>query len=156
MNNFDTEYNEKLKELFENYDDVEVQTYLDNNFDLEDIESLLDDVIYYSDIPEFLTNKKETDYNTIKEWMEVVDQFDEYIAESAYNLDIAPDNVAESYQGKWKNGGDFAENLINYCCYLDSANLPSFITNHIDYQAIWDCELQYDYIEDNGYYFLNL
>ena len=45
---------------------------------------------------------------------------------------------------------DWVEELIDSSGYME--NVPSFIANHIDYQAVWDCELRYDYstIEYNG------
>ena len=38
----------------------------------------------------------------------------------------------------------FTEELVSDCGYLEN-DIPSFISNHIDYQAIWDCELIHDY-----------
>lgn len=35
-------------------------------------------------------------------------------------------------------------------------DLPSWITLHIDWQAVWDCELCYDYFKFDGHYFRNL
>ena len=45
---------------------------------------------------------------------------------------------------------DWVESLIQDCGYLN--DVPAFISSHIDYQAVWQCELRYDYstIEFNG------
>ena len=46
----------------------------------------------------------------------------------------------------------FCETLADDCGYMGNTNLPSFIANHIDWQAVWDCELRHDYftIEADG------
>ena len=70
----------------------------------------------------------------------------------------------DAYSGCHEGSGftspeeQFVEELISDCGYLER-DLPDFIANHIDYQAIWDCELRYDHftIEYNGttYFFSN-
>ena len=58
----------------------------------------------------------------------------------------------DAYAGDYSSGADFAEQLCDDCGYLCETNLPSWIVNHIDWQAVWDCELRHDYctIEYDG------
>jgi hypothetical protein len=56
------------------------------------------------------------------------------------------DSFAGSYDGYGTTSAEaqFCEELISDCGYLENG-IPSFISNHIDYQSIWDCELIHDY-----------
>ena len=56
------------------------------------------------------------------------------------------DAFAGSYDGYGSKSPEaqFVEELITDCGYLEG-DLPDFITSHIDYQEIWDCELRHDY-----------
>jgi len=58
----------------------------------------------------------------------------------------------DAYVGKFESEADFSEQLCNDCGYLEESNLPTFIANHIDWQAVWDRELTHDYtsIEHNN------
>ena len=50
---------------------------------------------------------------------------------------------------------EYAEELAEECGYLD--RIPDFLRNHIDWEAVWNCELRYDYSEvqfqENTYLF---
>ena len=40
----------------------------------------------------------------------------------------------------------FVEQLMDDLGYLDEdSSMPDFITSHIDWQEVWDCELSHDY-----------
>ena len=40
----------------------------------------------------------------------------------------------------------FVEQLMDDLGYLDEeSSIPDFITSHIDWQEVWDCELSHDY-----------
>ena len=56
------------------------------------------------------------------------------------------DAFAGSYDGYGSKSAEaqFCEELVSDCGYLEN-DLPSFISNHIDYQKIWDHELRHDY-----------
>ena len=56
------------------------------------------------------------------------------------------DAFAGSYDGHGSQSAEaqFCEELVSDCGYLEN-DIPSFISNHIDYQGIWDCELIHDY-----------
>lgn len=50
---------------------------------------------------------------------------------------------------------DYAEQLVTDCYEMQGA--PTFVLNHIDWEAVWNCELRYDYSEvqfqENTYLF---
>ena len=52
---------------------------------------------------------------------------------------------------------EYASNMVTDA--YDTSRLPDFITNHIDWEAVWNCELRYDYSEiqfnENTYLFRN-
>ena len=40
----------------------------------------------------------------------------------------------------------FVEQLMDDLGYLtEDSNVPDFLTSHIDWQEVWDCELRHDY-----------
>ena len=39
----------------------------------------------------------------------------------------------------------FTEQLMDDLGYLDGNSMPGFVTSHIDWQEVWDCELRHDY-----------
>jgi len=40
----------------------------------------------------------------------------------------------------------FVEQLMDDLGYLsEESNVPDFLTSHIDWQEVWDCELRHDY-----------
>jgi len=52
----------------------------------------------------------------------------------------------------------FVEQLMDDLGYLDEeSGVPNFITSHIDWQEVWDCELRHDYTtiesEDQTHFF---
>ena len=53
--------------------------------------------------------------------------------------------------------GQYAEQMLDDCGYLD--RLPDMLRNHIDFEAVWNCELRFDYSEwqfqENTYLFRN-
>ena len=55
------------------------------------------------------------------------------------------DQFEEAYSGQYRDGSDFSEQLCDDCGYLTESNLPTFITNHINWYAVWECELRHDY-----------
>ena len=65
------------------------------------------------------------------------------------------DQFEDAYQGEYETGAQFAENLCENCGYLDDDKIPTFITNHINWEDVWSRELRFDYFEVNGHYFTN-
>jgi len=52
----------------------------------------------------------------------------------------------------------FVEQLMDDLGYLnEDSSIPNFITSHIDWQEVWDCELTHDYFiiesEDQTHFF---
>ena len=77
------------------------------------------------------------------EGIENVDQWDD-----AYNCSMPTSYRVEA---------QFVEQLVDDLGYLgDGPNendVPDFLTHHIDWQAVWDCELRHDYftIQHDGW-----
>ena len=92
------------------------------------------------------------DENAISEYI------DEILGlEYALDMDVETlvSDIEDNYQGQWNSGEDFAIELIESTGELPGG-LPLWIANHIDYSAIWDCELIHDYTEtSSGYFFRN-
>ena len=86
-------------------------------------------------------------------WLDELEdsQFDfETVTEFANNLseEIDPEGdllsrMEDAYVGQYYDEATFAEEVITECYDLDQ--LPGIIANHIDWQAVWDCELRFDY-----------
>ena len=73
------------------------------------------------------------------EGIENVDQWDD-----AYSMTMPTSLRVEA---------QFVEQLIDDLGYLtEDSSMPDFITSHIDWQEVWDCELRHDYftIEYDG------
>ena len=51
----------------------------------------------------------------------------------------------DAYSGQYRDGAEFSETLVPDCGYLEESSLPTFITNHIDWEDVWECELRHDY-----------
>ena len=73
------------------------------------------------------------------------------------NVDQWEDAYVQSIPSAWRVEAQFVEQLMDDLGYLswDGPNegpLPDFILSHIDWQAVWDCELRFDYctIEYDG------
>ena len=86
-------------------------------------------------------------------WLDELEdsQFDfESVSEFASNLseEIDPESdllsrMEDAFVGQYYDEATFAEELITESYDLDQ--LPDIIANHIDWQAVWDCELRFDY-----------
>ena len=86
-------------------------------------------------------------------WLDELEdsQFDfETVSEFASNLseEIDPEGdllsrMEDAYVGQYYDEATFAEQLVAESYDLDQ--LPGILTNHIDWQAIWDHELRFDY-----------
>ena len=86
-------------------------------------------------------------------WLDELEdsQFDfETVTEFANNLseEIDPEGdllsrMDDAFVGQYYDEATFAEEVITESYDLDQ--LPDIIANHIDWQAVWDCELRFDY-----------
>ena len=66
------------------------------------------------------------------------------------NVDQWEDAYVQSMPSSFRVEAQFVEQLMDDLGYLswDGPNegpLPDFILSHIDWQAVWDCELRFDY-----------
>jgi len=73
------------------------------------------------------------------------------------NVDQWEDAYVQSMPSRWNVEAQFVEQLMDDLGYLswngpNEGPLPDFMLNHIDWQAVWDCELRFDYctIEYDG------
>ena len=78
-----------------------------------------------------------------------------------YGIETAMD-FEDKFEAEFAGYGDYQ--LAEYDANMvtdgyDTSSLPDFITNHIDWEAVWNCELRYDYSEvqfnENTYLFRN-
>ena len=86
-------------------------------------------------------------------WLDELEdsQFDfETVSEFASNLseEIDPEGdllsrMEDAYVGQYYDEATFAEELVTES--YDLYQLPVILANHIDWQAVWDCELRFDY-----------
>ncbi len=65
--------------------------------------------------------------------------------EGIENVDQWEDAYVQSMPSSWRVEAQFTEQLMDDLGYLCETELPTFITYHIDWQAVWDCELRFDY-----------
>lgn len=84
---------------------------------------------------------------------QLIESLGEDVIEAALSLGIAPDDIEEAYQGKYRSDEDFAQQLAEDLGVIDKeATWPN---DCIDWEYAAK-ELMYDYAEENGYYFRNL
>jgi len=95
-----------------------------------------------------LTKEQQVLFDYVQDIIEYVD--DELIEElDSYGIETV-EQFEDAFAGQYDGYGStspeaqFTEELVSDCGYLEG-DLPSFISNHIDYQSIWDCELIHDY-----------
>ena len=73
------------------------------------------------------------------------------------NVDQWDDAYSMSMRTTYNVEAQFTEQLVDDLGYLgdgpNETDVPDFLTSHIDWQAVWDCELTHDYftIEDGEY-----
>ena len=80
--------------------------------------------------------------------------FIEINGEGIENVDQWEDAYVTSMPTSIRVEAQFTEQLMDDLGYLSTADgeLPDFLTSHIDWQEVWDCELRHDYftIEYDG------
>ena len=91
-----------------------------------------------------------------QEYLDFIDLLDE-----EFGIQCAMD-FEDKFEAEFSGYGDsqlaeYAENLVSDT--QDLSRVPDFILNHIDWEAVWNCELRYDYSEiqfnENTYLFRN-
>jgi len=97
-----------------------------------------------------LTTEQQALFDYIQDIIEYADEalIEELDDNGIETVEQFEDAFAGSYDdntyGSKSPEAQFCEELVSDCGYLEN-DLPSFISNHIDYQEIWDCELRHDY-----------
>ena len=128
------QFEEETKELLDEYNEL---------YDWE-----------YNDMVDFIKEHGEKDF---REYYETYDRIcedygkelvDEYI--EIYNTN-GIDYFEDAYQGEYKSGAEFAEQISSDCGYIND-NIPSWI--EIDWESTWE-NLSYDYTEIDGHIFSN-
>ena len=72
--------------------------------------------------------------------------FDEIDSHGIENVDQWEDAYVQSMPTSIRVEAQFVEQLMDDLGYLDEdSSIPDFITSHIDWQEVWDCELMHDY-----------
>lgn len=121
--------------------------------DFEEIE-MIGEIEETKDIPDGLDI--ETDWDTIQEYLGLSGLDRQIVMAYLGSTDnFDPEEAMEAYAGSYTTGAEFAQTLCEEVGYIPK-DLPSWIALHIDWQAVWDAELHYDYFESDGHYFRNL
>lgn len=121
--------------------------------DFEEIE-MIGEIEETKDIPDGLDI--ETNWDTIQEYLGLSGLDRQIVMAYLGSTDnFDPEEAMEAYAGSYTTGAEFAQTLCEEVGYIPK-DLPSWIALHIDWQAVWDAELHYDYFESNGHYFRNL
>ena len=81
----------------------------------------------------------------------MIDSMPERFWQDLVSLGIeSVEQFEDAYAGSYYSGADFAEVLCDDCGYLSESNLPTFISYHIDWDAVWNRELCFDYTKIEG------
>jgi hypothetical protein len=75
----------------------------------------------------------------------------EYDDESTDWASVVSDFV-DSFCGEYSSHEDF---VMEYMCDMID-DIPDWVIGHIDWSSVWNCELRYDFYEENGHYFRNI
>ena len=98
----------------------------------------------------------ESDFDELKAFDGMDDDDQEIVLAYYKATDVFnPEEAMEAYAGTFTNGAEFADSMAYELGYIPK-DLPSWIATHIDWQAVWDCELPHDYFEVDGKFFRNL
>ena len=72
--------------------------------------------------------------------------FQDILDHGIENVDQWEDAYVCSMPTSIRVEAQFVEQLIDDLGYLtEESDVPDFITSHIDWQEVWDCELRHDY-----------
>lgn len=121
--------------------------------DYEEIEEL-GEIEETKDIPDGIDI--ETNWDEIQEYLGL-SEYDQQVVMAYYEATnvFNPEEAMEAYVGNYTDGAEFADSMAYELGYIPK-DLPSWIATHIDWQAVWDCELHHDYFAYNDHYFRNL
>ena len=111
-----------------------------------------------TDKQELVDSISERTYYIIEE-----QEYEDFITllDEEFGIQCAMD-FEDKFEAELESYGDsqlaeYAENLVSET--QDLSRVPAFILSHIDWEAVWNCELRYDYSEiqfnENTYLFRN-
>ena len=132
----------------------ETTSVTDQEHALEHLESLIDQGEDRSEMEAFIEMHGHKDfYLYFEDYRQAVHEYDQETVDAFLEefdlMDV--EHLNDAYQGQYRSGAEFAENLVTDCGYIHQ-ELPYWI--EIDWEKTWD-NLSYDYSECNGYIFSN-
>tara|TARA_R100001463_G_scaffold44005_2_gene91583 strand:+ start:362 stop:727 length:366 start_codon:yes stop_codon:yes gene_type:complete len=100
---------------------------------------------------QYICEESVVSYTCEEDMDKLIQELDDYGIETVEQFEDAYAGCFES-QPCTSAEAMFCEELADDCGYMNETNLPNFIAYHIDWQAVWDCELRHDYftIEADG------
>ena len=132
----------------------ETTSFTDEEYATELFKELEADGIDAEEMQEFIDEHGQKDFvEYFEDYQKAVEEWDKDIVDSfieEFELS-AVDRISDAYHGSWRNGAEFAEQLVSDCGYIHG-DLPYWI--EVDWEKTWD-NLSYDYTEINGYIFSN-
>ena len=132
----------------------ETTSFTDKEHAEEYMKELIEEGEDISEMEAFIEEHGHKDfYLYFDEYREAVKEWDQDIVDSFLEeFDLSSvDRISDAYHGSWRNGAEFAEQLVQDCGYIQ-CELPYWI--EVDWEKTWD-NLSYDYTEINGYIFSN-
>ena len=109
----------------------------------------------YGGFPEAFYSESHVDFDKIIEYSNLSEKeqeaFNAYAEYKCCSVDIEDFN--EDYMGEFDSHGDFAEYYCESTAVYDYDKLPKLLRDHIDWEGVWN-ELQDDFFENKGFYFL--
>ena len=121
---------------------------------LEHLESLIEEGEDRDEMEAFIEQHGHKDfYLYFQDYRQAVQDYDQETVDSFIEVFDLMDveHLQDAYHGSWRNGAEFAENLVSDCGYV-THDLPYWI--ELDWEKTWE-NLSYDYSECNGYIFSN-
>ena len=137
--------------IIKNFD---INTTFDETTATELFKELEEDGIDADEMQEFINEHGHKNFvEYFEEYHQAVEEFDKETVDSFLEeFDLSSvDRISDAYHGSWRNGAEFAEQLVQDCGYINN-ELPYWI--EVDWEKTWD-NLSYDYTEINGYIFSN-
>ena len=129
-------------------------SFTDEEHATELFEELAADGVDTDEMQEFIDEHGKKDFVLyFEDYQQAVEEYDKEIVDSfleEFELSSV-DRVGDAYHGSWRNGAEFAEQMVQDCGYIER-ELPYWI--EVDWEKTWD-NLSYDYTEINGYIFSN-
>jgi len=132
----------------------ETTSFTDEELAKELFEELLEDGNDADEMKAFIEEHGHKDFALYYEdYARMVDEYDKETVDAFLEcfdlMDV--EHLQDAYHGSWRNGAEFAEQLVGDCGYING-ELPYWI--EIDWEKTWD-NLSYDYSEHAGYIFSN-